>query len=392
MRVAHRSCISRLRRGLHYSRAFLGANESRRTAESSTTLASRPLSRRTHPRQNATIRIGLSRPEPSGYDTADAIFKARKYPLLAAGVVALGGGIYVSMMISSFAGEPSADLEASPTGRPPQFTRESARQFDSSLDASEEAMGIISLRKDIGRLAMGHVLEVALGTGRNLAFYDWSSIVPSQNNMAPEKPDAPQQAILSFTGVDISADMLGVAIDKLPMAVPGMIDMTPTVSARTTSSGGGWREFAYLGGKIRVAQCDIQGLLPPPEPTVCNDQKYDTVVQTFGLCSVSDPEKVLSNLASAVKLGTGRIILVEHGRGWWRLVNTLLDWSALAHYRKYGCWWNRDIVGIIESAAKLTPGLRIVRLERPFITQLGTTVWIELAVDSPNGSEPSHDP
>ncbi|CRK15222.1 hypothetical protein BN1723_003121 [Verticillium longisporum] len=391
MRVIHRSCISRMRRDLHYSSAFLGANGSKRTAEP-LTFVSRPSSRRTHPTQNATTRIGHTGPGPSGYDTADAIFKARKYPLLAAGVVALGCGIYVSMMVSSFAGEPSADLEASPTGRPPKFTHESARQFDSSLDASEEAMGIISLRKDIGRLAMGHVLEVALGTGRNMAFYDWSRIVPSQNDTAPGKPDAPQQAILSFTGVDISADMLGVAIDKLPKAVPGMIEMTPTVSARTTSSGGGWREFAYLGGKIRVAQCDIQGTLPPPEPTVCNDQKYDTVVQTFGLCSVSDPEKVLSNLASAVKLGTGRIILVEHGRGWWRLVNTLLDWSALAHYRKYGCWWNRDIVGIIERAAELTPGLRIVRLERPFITQLGTTVWVELAVDSLSGSEPSHDP
>ncbi|KAG7152831.1 hypothetical protein HYQ46_005081 [Verticillium longisporum] len=228
MRVIHRSCISRMRRDLHYSSAFLGANGSKRTAEP-LTFVSRPSSRRTHPTQNATTRIGHTGPGPSGYDTADAIFKARKYPLLAAGVVALG------------------------------------------------------------------------------------------------------------CGVDISADMLGVAIDKLPKAVPGMIEMTPTVSARTTSSGGGWREFAYLGGKIRVAH-------------------------------VSDPEKVLSNLASAVKLGTGRIILVEHGRGWWRLVNTLLDWSALAHYRK------------------------IVRLERPFITQLGTTVWIELAVDSPNGSEPSHDP
>ncbi|KAM0271104.1 hypothetical protein ACHAQH_009226 [Verticillium albo-atrum] len=249
-------------------------------------------------------------------------------------------------------------------------------------------MGITSLRKEIGRLASGHVLEVALGTGRNMAFYDWSRIVPPQSDTAPVKPDAPLQAILSFTGVDISADMLGVAIDKLPKAVPGLAGVSPTVSARTkAASTNGWREFAYLGGKIRVAQCDIQDVLPSPEPTVSSDERYDTVVQTFGLCSVTKPEIVLSNLASIVKPESGRIILVEHGRGWWRVVNTLLDWSALSHFRKYGCWWNRDIVGIIESAAKLTPGLRIVQIKRPFITQLGTTIWIELAVDATGGEE-----
>ncbi|GJC81274.1 methyltransferase OMS1, mitochondrial [Colletotrichum liriopes] len=81
-----------------------------------------------------------------------------------------------------------------------------------------------------------------------------------------------------------------------------------------------------------------------------------------------------------VKPDTGRVILVEHGRGWWGFVNGLLDKSAASHFKKYGCWWNRDIAEIVESAAKSLPGLEVVKVDRPYFTQLGTTLWVELRV------------
>ncbi|KAH7349556.1 methyltransferase OMS1 [Plectosphaerella cucumerina] len=311
----------------------------------------------------------------AAHETADVIFKARRIPLLAAGVVALGCGLYLSLMISSLrrSGDETSDTET-PTGRPPSFTPESARHFDKTLDASENAMGITSLRQKLGDRASGHVLEVAMGTGRNLVFYDWSVLAPVRcdTGEAARRPPRRQGKphLTTFTGVDVSSDMLGVAVEKLSSQVPGLRDLTPDASTDGTVS--------YLEGRIRIAPCDIHRDLPFPDPAVTTAQKYDTVVQTFGLCSVRDPGMVLRNLASVVQPGTGRIILVEHGRSSWRAVNKLLDWSAVSHFAKYGCWWNRDIVRLVEDASKTVPGLEVVSIERPFLTQLGTTVWIEL--------------
>lgn len=322
----------------------------------------------------------------AGHDTADVIFKARKVPLLAAGVVALGCGLYISLMVTSLLRSDGVSPESvTPTGRPPSFTADSAREFDRSLDTSETRMGITSLRQRLGQRASGHVLEVALGTGRNLAFYDWSSIAPTSPDDTVRRAliKSSNPPIHSFTGVDVSADMLEVALDKLTSTAPGPSGVVPDrPMGHCSVSAGAWATACYLGGRIRIGQCDIQGRLPSPEPELTANQQYDTVVQTFGLCSVEDPSLVLRNLASVVKPDTGRIILVEHGRSSWGVVNTLLDWSASSHFAKYGCWWNRDIVRLVEDSAATVPGLTVVSIERPYITQLGTTVWIELQVIS----------
>ncbi|KAH6658855.1 methyltransferase OMS1, partial [Plectosphaerella plurivora] len=276
-----------------------------------------------------------------GHETADVIFKARKIPLLAAGVVALGCGLYLSLMVTSLVQQaedvsPNTDT---PTGRPPSFTIDSARQFDRSLDASEDAMGVTSLRQRLGSRASGHVLEVALGTGRNLAYYDWSILAPATpgdtSKAAHRLPAKQNQAHLTtFTGVDVSSDMLKVAAEKLPSKAPGLRGIAPDDAPADdqTTNREAQCSLSILGGKVRIAQCDIHADLPLPEPAVTTAQKYDTVVQTFGLCSVKDPGIVLRNLASVVQPGTGRIILVEHGRSSWGVVNTLLDWSAASHF------------------------------------------------------------
>ena len=35
--------------------------------------------------------------------------------------------------------------------------------------------------------------------------------------------------------------------------------------------------------------------------------KYDTIIQTFGLCSVADPGRLLANMAAKVQPDTGRL-------------------------------------------------------------------------------------
>ncbi|KAK2030474.1 hypothetical protein LX32DRAFT_662550 [Colletotrichum zoysiae] len=361
----------------------------RQTAKPSRlTSPSKPyLPRRAHP---ASIPSPTS---PVPLETAETIFRARKVPLLASGVVALGLGVYLSLLASSLYSSPccqcpESTLDAVPTGRPSVFTKESARKFDQSLDGSEWLMGVTALRQKMATEASGHVLEVAMGTGRNLPYYDWSNILQSQStfpsstgakatvaNSEGKRLDSPSAPILSYTGVDISSEMLGIAIDKLAEAIPQLVGIAPRVMKQPLPPHSDWGVFSYLSGRLRIFRSDIHEYIPPPPEQM---SKYDFVCSTFSLCSVHDPEQMVRDLANMVKPGTGKIILVEHGRGWSGFVNGLLDKSATSHFNKYGCWWNRDIAEIVENASKSLPGLEVVKVERPYFTQLGTTLWIEL--------------
>uniref|UniRef100_A0A7S0WZR0 Methyltransferase type 11 domain-containing protein n=1 Tax=Chlamydomonas leiostraca TaxID=1034604 RepID=A0A7S0WZR0_9CHLO len=94
---------------------------------------------------------------------------------------------------------------------------------------------------------------------------------------------------------------------------------------------------------------------------------FDTVVDAFGLCSHDDPVAVLKQAARLVK-PEGRIILMEHGQASWGAWNKRLDEGAEDHKRKWGCWWNRDILAIVTQA-----GLEIESVSR---WHFGTTYLI----------------
>jgi methyltransferase OMS1 len=152
-----------------------------------------------------------------------------------------------------------------------------------------------------------------------------------------------------------------------------------------------------LDGRVRLVLGDaVRGLPSPPSPpppppgssaaaAQSPPTKYDTIIQTFGLCSVADPARLLANMAAKVQPDTGRIVLLEHGRGTWGWMNSRLDRSAPQHFQKFGCWWNRDIEQLVREAADQVPGLEVVKLERPLWFQFGTTLLIELKVNSHSG-------
>ena len=215
-----------------------------------------------------------------------------------------------------------------------------------------------------------------MGTGRNLEYYDWAPIASDQNS---GNTKLTAKGITTFTGLDISVDMLDVARKRLVATVEPMKDQEPVVKASTMVDHTGG-QLSYLSSRLRLIHSDAHHPLPPPPSSPSS--KYDTIIQTFGLCSVSDPVGVLTNLASAVKRDTGRIILLEHGKGWYGIVNGLLDRHAEGHFERYGCWWNRDIQQLVEEAARRTPGLEVVKIERPKVLQMGTMVWVELKVAS----------
>lgn len=299
--------------------------------------------------------------------------------------------------------------------------RQKAEAFDRGLDVPELLGGIKGLRKEMGKWARGRVLEVAVGTGRNLGWYDWTEVVDGvvpvddaekakrekerarreekrvkkvermkkgkMEEVDAEKAKMPGKLdgeMLSYTGVDISADMMSVARSRLRDTVPGLKKLMRRKRAEPMPKTG--VVVDVLDSRVRLCIADAEQPLPPPPSTTpappdTEAGKYDTIFQSFGLCSVSDPVKLVTNLASAVQPGTGRIYLLEHGRGWFEFLNRWMDKTAEGHFKKHGCWWNRDIEGIVREAEKTVPGLEVVHLGRPLLRQLGTTLVIELRVN-----------
>ncbi len=363
-------------------------------------------------------------PRPGEKRPLSELFAERRFPFVGLALSAGVLGAYVAYLAVVFLREPppcanpahahggagSAFVEPiAPAGLPTTFTRSTAAQFDTSLDMPEWLMGITKYRRRLAAQARGHVLEVAVGTGRNMSFYDWDDVAdmdPTRRRLRQlEKTryrpsasplDAVSPEVTSFTGVDISADALAIARSKVRKAVPGVQGL---IGRRPPKAEGDVVVDLY-GSRLRLIRGDVQERLPPPPPHVSSrpagsrslgDEaaaaaaaaapsatKYDTIIQTFGLCSVTDPTALLANLCTALQPGTGRILLLEHGHGSWNAVNRMLDRYAGRHFERFGCWWNRDIEGIVRAAAAAVPGLEVMRIDRPGWFQAGTTLWIEL--------------
>lgn len=224
-----------------------------------------------------------------------------------------------------------------------------ASRFDSEVDSMESLLGISKLRKQLVAEAEGDVCEVSIGTGRNLSFYDWD--FKGVNGVGKIGPNhvVKRGKVKSFTAVDKSAEMLEVAHEKFSKEYPGILG-------------------------IRWVIQDASSPLPGP-PKSANERsgnkskKYDTIIQTMGLCSTPDPVALLKNLGNCIE-PEGRILLLEHGRSTWSWLNSVLDNQAPKHADQFGCWWNKDIEQIVKDS-----GLELTKLKRK---HLGTTYWIEL--------------
>lgn len=229
-----------------------------------------------------------------------------------------------------------------------------ASSFDDTVDSNEYWLGITSLRKRLVSQAHGNVLEVSIGTGRNLAFYDWSN-KPYNSAKSETMHQLKMGKVRSLTAIDVSSQMLDIARDKLEKMIPGMKDVR------------------WILGDASEA-----GTIPEP-PQVSTrysesyEAKYDTIIQTMGLCSVKNPVALLQKLGEWIKEEDGRILLLEHGRGHWKWLNTMLDKSAKDHAQTFGCWWNRDLPKIVAES-----GLDVVQMNTPKWWHGGTTWWIEL--------------
>lgn len=153
-----------------------------------------------------------------------------------------------------------------------------------------------SKRRSLVPLAQGRVLEIGMGTGRNLPFYDRSKLT-------------------QLVGVDPALQMHRLARHRSQRAG---IDV----------------ELVGLSAER----------LPLP------DEHFDTVVCTYTLCSIPDPAAALHEVRRVLKPG-GRLLFCEHGRApdaniarWQDRLQPM--WMPLAG----GCHLDRDVPLLLRDA------------------------------------------
>lgn len=131
-----------------------------------------------------------------------------------------------------------------------------AMGYDRQLDRVENFM-FGDGRAWVCNQARGDVLEIAIGTGRNLAFYP---------------------ADVHLTGIDLSPAMLGLAR----------------------------RRAAALVRPVDLLLGDAQAL-------PFNDASFDTVVSTLALCTIPDPGRTVAEARRVLRSG-GRFLMLDHVR------------------------------------------------------------------------------
>eukprot|EP01134_Creolimax_fragrantissima_P007902 CFRG7902T1 len=168
-----------------------------------------------------------------------------------------------------------------------------AKSYDREVGFDETLMGLSLMRRWLLRKAKGNVLEVSAGTGRNTMYY------------SPVR-------ISGLYLTDNSKRMLDVAQTK---------------------------KNSFSPQSVHYKECSVEAL-------PYDDNEFDTVVDTFGLCSCANPQVALSEMARVCKPG-GQILLLEHGQSHYQWMNSILDSNAAKHFERWGCRWNRDILSMV---------------------------------------------
>jgi ubiquinone/menaquinone biosynthesis C-methylase UbiE len=176
---------------------------------------------------------------------------------------------------------------------------------------------VMKTRAQVVPLAEGRVLEIGIGSGLNLSFYD------------PAKVSA-------IVGVDPSAEMQKLAQQRAAqISIP--VEM-----------------IALELGQIRAA-----------------DASFDSIVCTFTLCTIPDAHAALKEMRRVLKPG-GKLLFSEHGLApdlpvvrWQNRLTPI--WKPLAG----GCHLNRDIPALLRAS-----GFHIEQIESRYLQGPRPMTWV----------------
>ena len=183
-----------------------------------------------------------------------------------------------------------------------RMTRTTQARYDrlalvyDAMEAFIERFRFSGWRQQLWSQARGdglRILEVGVGTGKNMPYYPPGAVV---------------------TGIDLS---------------PGMMDR-----AR--------RRAGRMGIEADLQSMDVQQLNFP-------DDSFDAAVASFVFCSVPDPVLRLRELARVVKPG-GQIVLLEHMRARNPVLGKLMDWLNPLVVRIMGANISRRTVENVQRA------------------------------------------
>lgn len=221
---------------------------------------------------------------------------------------------------------------------------EIAKLYDSMISTEEFVSFISFLRSSLVPVAKGRVLEVSAGTGRTVDEYRFDTRLPAPGEFRRE-------GVRRLVMLDASGQMLAQSAGKLAKRAGA----TEEDAAAATASAEQAASKAKEGVPARIWRGEVNSA--PVELVVgdaCSlpfpDDSFDTVVDSFGLCSVDDPVGALEEMARVCK-PNGQVLLIEHGRSEWQWLNDALDASAQGHRRQWGCWYNRDITKALERSS-----------------------------------------
>ncbi len=154
---------------------------------------------------------------------------------------------------------------------------------------------VMKARSKIVPQATGEVLEIGIGSGLNLSFYD-------------------AEKVTSIIGIDPAAQMQSLA----------------------------YKCATEISIPVETIAADIYGI-------DAESERFDTIVMTFTLCSIDDPIPALKEMARVLK-PEGRLLFCEHGLApdasverWQRRLTPL--WKPMAG----GCHLDRDIPELIRA-------------------------------------------
>lgn len=176
---------------------------------------------------------------------------------------------------------------------------------------------VMKTRSKVVPRAEGRVLEIGIGTGLNLSFYD-------------------AQKVSAVVGVDPAAQM--------------------QEKARLRAAG--------IGIPVEMIALELGQIQ-------ADDASFDSIVCTFTLCTIPDPLAALVEMRRVLKPG-GKLLFSEHGRAPDLKVRRWQDrltpiWKPLAG----GCHLNRDIPALLK-----TGGFQVREIQAGYLPGPRPMTWV----------------